>query len=94
MWCYLRQHNSPENFQTYFTERLLSTGKLLYPMGDFNINLLASETCKHAQTFLFSLQSLGLMPTIDKPTRVYKNSATLIHNIFIRLAPSLPLGCS
>jgi hypothetical protein len=52
-------------------------------MGDFNINLLASETCKHAQKFLFSLQSLGLMPTIDKATRVYKNTATLIDNIFI-----------
>ncbi|CAB3996990.1 RNA-directed DNA polymerase from mobile element jockey-like, partial [Paramuricea clavata] len=52
-------------------------------MGDFNINLLASDTCKDAQNFLFSLQSLGLMPTIDKPTRIYKNSATLIDNIFI-----------
>ena len=32
--------------------------------------------------FLFSLQSFTLIPTIDKATRVYNNSATLIDNIF------------
>ena len=52
-------------------------------MGDFNINLLSSETCKYAQNFSLSLQSVNLLPTIDKPTRVYNNSATLIDNIFV-----------
>ena len=43
-----RQHNSPEQFQTYFDmtlERLSSTNKPIYVMGDFNIDLLKSETC-------------------------------------------------
>ena len=51
-------------------------------MGDININLLRSETCKYAQNFLLSLQSFHLIPTIDKPTRVYNNTATLIYNVF------------
>ena len=81
-----RQHNSPERFQEYFDEtieRLSHSGKPIYLMGDFNINLLRSETCNYAQNFLLSLQSFNLIPTIDKPTRVYNNSATLIDNIFI-----------
>jgi hypothetical protein len=52
-------------------------------MGDFNINLLRSETCNHAQNVILSMQSFNLMPTIDKPTRVYNDSATLIDNIFV-----------
>ena len=51
--------------------------------GDFNVNLLAVETCNYAHNFLLSLQSFSLIPTIDKPTRVYNNSATLIDNILI-----------
>ena len=52
-------------------------------MGDFNINLLHAETSCYAQDFLLSLQSFSfIVPTIDKPTRVYNNSATLIDIIF------------
>ena len=51
-------------------------------MGDFNINLLSVETCNYAHKFLLSLQIYSLIPTVDKPTRVY-NSATLIDNIFV-----------
>ena len=52
-------------------------------MGDFNINLLAVETCNYAHKFLLSLQSCSLIPTVDKPSRVYNDSATLIDNIFV-----------
>ena len=51
-------------------------------MSDININLLHSSSCNYAQNFLFFLQSYNLIPTIDKPTRVYNNSASLIDNIF------------
>ena len=50
-------------------------------MGDFNINLLHAETSRYAYDFLLSLQRFSFIPTIDKPTRVYNNSATLIDNI-------------
>lgn len=80
-----RQHNSPESFHKYFDEtieNLSASGKHIYIMGDTNINLLHSSSCNYAQNFLCSLQSFGLIPTIDKPTRVHNNSASLIDNIF------------
>ena len=52
-------------------------------MGDFNIDPLKSETCDFFNNFLLSLQSYSFFPTIDKPTRVYNNLATLIDNIFV-----------
>ena len=42
-----RQHNSPEVCQTYFEEtieKFAMTNKAIYIMGDFNIDLLKSET--------------------------------------------------
>jgi hypothetical protein len=81
-----RQHNSPDDFLNYFEEtieKLNAFGKPIYLMRDFNINLLRSETCNYAQNFLPCLQSYNLMPTIDTPTCVHNNSATLIDNIFV-----------
>ena len=79
-----RQHNSPHCFQEYFDltlEKLISSNKSVYIMGDFNINLLHDETSCCAYNFLLSLQSFSFIPTIDKPMHVYNNSATLINNI-------------
>ena len=81
-----RQHNSPDRFQSYFEEtieKLTSTGKQLYIVGDFNIDLLNFETSRYSHDFLLALQSCYLIPTINKPTRVRNNSATLIDNIFV-----------
>ena len=52
-------------------------------MGDFNIDLLKCETSQISHDFLMSLQSCYLIPTVVKPTRVHRNSATLIDNIFL-----------
>ena len=52
-------------------------------MGDFNINLLGFENAIMHIIFLLPLQSFSLVPIIDKPTRVYKNTATLIDNILV-----------
>ena len=79
-----RQHNSPKRLQEYFDgklEKLITSNKSTYIMGDFNINLLHVETSCYAQDFLLSLQSFSSIPTIDKPTRVYNTSATLTDNI-------------
>lgn len=81
-----RQHNSPECFQAYFDEaleRFSESDETVYIMGDFNINLLNAETCNFTKEFLLTLQSYSFIPMIDKPTRVYSNSATLIDNIFV-----------
>ena len=81
-----RQYNSPQRFQEYFDamlEKLSASNKSLIVMGDFNVNLLAVETCNYAQNFLLSLQSFSLITTIDKSTRIYNNATILIDNILI-----------
>ena len=81
-----RQHNTPERFQEYFDETLekfSTSNKSIFVMGDFNIDLLGVETCNYAHNVLLSLQSFSLIPTIDKLTRVYKRTATLIDNILV-----------
>ena len=63
-----RQHNDPSRFMTYFdetVERFSLTGKSLCVMGDFNVDLLKSDSCSHAQNFLLSCQSYSLLPSID-----------------------------
>ena len=65
------------------TKVLSNSGKPIYVVGDFNINLLNAETCNFTKDFLLSLQSYSFIPTIDKPTRVNSNSATLIDNTFV-----------
>ena len=79
-----RQHDKPVNFLEYLEEVLekYSDGKNVYILGDFNIDLLKTETCNFSHDFLLSLQSHLFVPTIDKPSRVHHNSASLIDNIF------------
>ena len=65
-----RQHNSPERFLEYFDqtlEKLSASGKSIYIMGDFNVNLLRAESCKqHSHNFLLSLQSYSFnLPSIN-----------------------------
>ena len=81
-----RQHNTTERFQEYFDETLekfSTSNKSFFVVGDFNINLLGVETRDYPHNLLLSLQSFSLIPTIDKPTCVYKNTAKLIDNILV-----------
>ena len=81
-----RQHNSPDCFIKYFSdtiEKLASTGNKIHITGDFNLCLLKTEKSQYSQDFLLALQSSYLLPTIDKPTRVHRMSASLIDNIFV-----------
>ena len=81
-----RQHNSPESFLKYLEEtidKFSSTGNNLCLLRDFNLRLQKIETCNYSRDFLLALQSCYLIPTIDKPSRVHKNSASLIDNIFV-----------
>ena len=57
--------------------------KLVYILGDFNINLLNTDVHLPSREFLDLLFSLSFMPLINKPARVKSNSATLIDNIFV-----------
>ena len=75
------QHNNANEFLEYLTdflERQCRQNQNIYLMGDFN-----TSTCSYTQTLLQTMQSFSMFPVVDKPTRVYGNSATLIDNIFI-----------
>jgi hypothetical protein len=56
--------------------------KIIYIMGDFNINILASESHAPTSEFLEDMYSYGLFPVISKPTRMTQDTMTLIDNIF------------
>ena len=51
--------------------------------GDFNLNLLNADKHLPISSFVETLFSHSLFPSINKPTRITKTSATLIDNIFV-----------
>jgi len=59
-----------------------SENKYIYLMGDFNIDLIQTDTHLPTSDFLEIMYSFGLFSLISKPTRVKGESATLIDNIF------------
>ena len=90
-----RQHNNPECFSKYIDDNLesfSSKGNPVFLLSDTNIDLLQVNTCNYAHNFLLSLQSNSMLPTIDKPTRVHRESATLIDNIFTNSLDNLVLS--
>jgi hypothetical protein len=56
--------------------------KICYLMGDFNIDLLKSESCDYSNKFIEQLFTSSFLPLINKPTRITNHTATLIDNIF------------
>ena len=67
-----RRHNCPDHFLEYLSsklETLCARNNETILLGDFNIDLLKIESCRYSQKLFETLQSLSLLPTIDKPTR-------------------------
>lgn len=60
----------------------IHNNKLIYLLGDFNINLLNTDNHPATSEFVELMYSFSLFPLISKPTRIQQNSATLIDNIF------------
>ena len=72
-------------FNDYLQTILIKTKaekKFLYLLGDYNINLMNADTHNATQDFTELMYSHSMLPSITKPTRVTKNGATLIDNIF------------
>ena len=63
-------------------ENVQLENKLLYLIGDYNINLLNVDSHSLTADFNDTMYSSGLVPLITCPTRVKENSATLMDNIF------------
>ena len=65
------------------TESILKTKrKSCYLLGDFNLNLLNTDTHNDTQGFIDLMNSVSLFPNITKPTRVTGSTATLNDSLF------------
>ena len=74
--------NSFENEINQILSKIDKENKICYLMGDFNIDLLKSESFDFAGKFFEQLIMSSFMPLIFKPTRITQHTATLIDNIF------------
>lgn len=63
-------------------ESVQRENKLIYLLGDYNIDLLNSNHHNNSSQFIDIMYSYSLFPLINKPTRVTTQSTTLIDNIF------------
>lgn len=64
-------------------DKIYKESKLCVFMGDFNINLLNSDSQALTGEFINPLCSYSFQPHILQPARITGNSATLIDNIFL-----------
>ena len=63
-------------------EILNKSNRELYIMGDFNINLLNTNSHEKSNDFVELMYSHNLYPLINKPTRISSTTATIVDNIF------------
>ena len=84
--CCVYRHPSSaiDNLTSHFQNVLskISSNKLVFIMGDFNVNLL--DYASHTQTsdFVNNFFSHSLLPCIHHPTRVSEQRASVIDNIY------------
>ena len=63
-------HNGKQTLQLYFVT------------GDFNLNCLEFHQSSEIENFFNNLFKNGVIPLIDRPTRVMTSSGTFLDNIF------------
>ena len=84
--CIYRHHNiSVKDFtETMATllSKLSKEKKKCFLAGDFNINLLQLESNTETEQFFDTVTDANFTPLITSPTRISKNTKTLIDNIF------------
>ena len=67
-----------ENFLKIFFNKNGNSNKNYHIARDFNLNLLDHDKHKEVQDFFNLIYQHGMIPTINKPTRVTKKTATAI----------------
>lgn len=60
----------------------IKDNKIMFIGGDFNIDLLNQNSHIMTDEFINTMYSIGLYPKITRPSRITRQSATLIDNIF------------
>ena len=73
-----------EPFETFIVKLLSfvkNANKNLHIAGNFNLNLLDHESNKKVHDFFNTIYRNGMIPTINKPTRVTRTTATAIDHV-------------
>ena len=70
------------NHMMSLLDKLSNENKDIMIMGDFNVNLINCNDDKNINNFLDTMLSLSFLPFITNPTRITRNTKTLIDNIF------------
>ena len=70
-----------ENFLNNVFTKTKDSNKALHNAGDFNLNLLDHNANRKVYNFLSLIYQNGMIPTINRPTRVTKKTATAIDHI-------------
>ena len=70
------------NYITPLLNKLSNENKNIMIMGDFNINLINYNDDKNTDNFLHTMFSQSFLPYITTPTRITRNTKTLIDNIY------------
>ena len=87
--CAYRHPNTDvKKFNDYVNQtmqKISKKNKLIFLMGDFNVNLLNYESHGETNEFINTMVSHYLLPHILHPTRVTDHSATVIDNIFLMI---------
>ena len=79
-----RSHTPIDNFIRDIEpiyKKINSEKKHVYVMGDFNIDLLKTDTHRPTHDYVELMYSCSMIPTIYKPTRITATTATCIDNI-------------
>lgn len=82
---YRHPRSNRDNFTNvlfHIVDKVSRENKYCIFMGDFNIDLLNTDTCSHTEDYINTLSSFNFLPCILQPTRITEHSATLIDNIF------------
>ena len=70
-----------EKFLNKLLSSVQNSNKNLHIAGDFNLNLLDHDSNKKVHDFLNIIYRNSMIPTINKPTRVTRKTATAIDHI-------------
>ena len=81
----------PISWTRHVLEKITKENKLVFLMGDWNLNLIKHHCHKVTSDFLDLLYSGMFFPLITRPSRITANKASLIDNIFMNnpLCPSI-----
>ena len=82
--CYRSPKGITENLTAYLAsifQGVQNQKKKSFIIRDFNLNCLHYNEDSNIRHFYHKMFELGFIPLIDKPTRICKNSVTIIYNI-------------